>query len=248
MNVLLFLFFILCLLSFLILGKPAFYLITGIFMTLCLFLVAIYLISRNFAVLPIFLVVLLALTGIILFYTNGFNPKTKLAFFCSVITFTLMILLIPLLTKSIAIAGFTPEEIDELATMNFAVPISYQALTTVLIIMSMAGAVIDASMAVASSLYELRYQGQLLSATALFQSSMKVVKEILGSSIHTLFFAFVANNLALIFWFSDLHYSFETLINAKAFVAELVISILAGIMTVATLPFTAYFGAKFFTR
>lgn len=248
MNVLLFLFFIFCLLSFLILGKPAFYLITGIFMTLVLFLVAIYFISLDFPVLPIFLVILLALTGIILFYTNGYNKKTKLAFFCSIVTFILMTVFIFFLIKNIAIAGFTPEEIDELATMNFAVSLPYQSLTVLLIIMSMAGAVIDASMAVASSLYELRYQGQLILSKTLFQSSMKVVKEILGSSIHTLFFAFVANNLALIFWFSDLHYSFEILLNSKAFVAEFLTSILAGLMTVATLPFTAYIGAKYFTQ
>lgn len=248
MNVLIFLFFILCLLSFIILGKPAFYLITGIFMTLTLFLAAIYLISRNFAVVPVFLIVLLALTNIILFYTNGYNEKTKLAFFCAIITFLLMLLFIPFLTKIIAISGFTPEEIDELASLDFSVAVPFQALTTILIIMSMSGAVIDASMAVASALYELRYQGQVLKMKDLFSSSIKVVQEILGSSIHTLFFAFVANNLALIFWFSDLHYSFETLINAKAFVAEIVVSFLAGIMTVATLPFTAYIGSKYFIR
>ncbi|OJG39503.1 hypothetical protein RV01_GL001450 [Enterococcus dispar] len=49
-----FLFFILCLLSFIILGKPAFYFITGLFMTLVLFLAAIYFISHNFAVAPVF--------------------------------------------------------------------------------------------------------------------------------------------------------------------------------------------------
>lgn len=163
-------------------------------------------------------------------------------------TFLLMLFFVPFLTRIIAIAGFTPEEIDELATMNFSVDVPFQALTTILIILSMAGAVIDASMAVASGLYELRYKGQVLNTKDLFYSSMKVVQEILGSSIHTLFFAFVANNLALIFWFSDLHYSFETLINAKAFVAEIVVSFLAGIMTVATLPFTAYLGAKYFTH
>lgn len=248
MNVLIFLFFILCFLSFIILGKPAFYLITGLFMTLGLFLAAIYFISHNFAVAPVFLVVLLVLTSIILFYTNGYNEKTKLAFFCAIMTFLLMLFFVPFLTRMIAIAGFTPEEIDELATINFSVDVPFQALTTILIILSMAGAVIDASMAVASGLYELRYKGQVLNTKDLFYSSMKVVQEILGSSIHTLFFAFVANNLALIFWFSDLHYSFETLINAKAFVAEIVVSFLAGIMTVATLPFTAYLGAKYFTR
>lgn len=109
MNVLIFLFLILCIMSFIILGKSSFYLLIGLFMSFGIFLG--FSLSLRFGVplTPSLLISLFTLSGVILFFVNGYTTKTKSAFLCVIITFTLIILIIPTITKNLNIAVFSSE-------------------------------------------------------------------------------------------------------------------------------------------
>lgn len=248
MNVLIFLFLILCIMSFIILGKSSFYLLIGLFMSFGIFLG--FSLSLRFGVplTPSLLISLFTLSGVILFFVNGYTTKTKSAFLCVIITFTLIILIIPTITKNLNIAGFSSEEIEEISALNLTAKMPFEEIVSAVVIFSMSGAIIDASIAITSSMYELHNQIKFENRHKLIASGMKVATELLSSSIHTLFFAFIANNLALFFWFYDLNYPLSTVINSKVFITELTISLLAGASTVITLPLTACFSGYYFMR
>ena len=123
--------------------------------------------------------------------------------------------------------------------MDLSVSVPFSALNLSIILMSFSGAVIDSSIAVSSSTYEIYRRSEKLTFKELVQSSMTVVHEILSSTINTLLFAFMGSSLALIIWFQDLNYSFLEIINSKAFVGELLTSLLTGMAAVIILPLTS---------
>lgn len=105
---------------------------------------------------------------------------------------------------------------------------------------------IDSSIAVSSSTYEIYRRTGNRTFKELLHSSMTVVHEIFSSTINTLLFAFMGSSLALIIWIQDLNYSFLEIINSKAFVGELLISLLTGMAAVVILPIASFSPAIFF--
>ncbi|GCF94914.1 hypothetical protein NRIC_28050 [Enterococcus florum] len=239
MNALLILTMILIGLMVLIFRKNSLYMITGTFANFFLFVALLFLLSRGVSVYLATFSIFLAVTAVTLFYINDVNPKTKAAFLC-VVLFLILFTIVTMPTIQVfKVHGFALEELDELQMMDFSAAVPFSALNTAIILMSFSGAVIDSSMAVSSSTYEIFRRTEKISLEGLISSSMHVVHEILSSTINTLLFAFMGSSLALIIWIQDLNYSFLEVVNSKAFVGELLISILTGMAAVVILPITS---------
>lgn len=249
MSVLICLTLILMGLVLLIFKKSSIYMITGTFANFCLFILLLYLLSQGFPVYPVTLLIFLAVTIVTLFYINDVNQKTKAAFLCIMFFLVVFTAVTLPLIHVVKVQGFALEELDELQMMDLSVSVPFSALNLSIILMSFSGAVIDSSIAVSSSTYEIYRRSEKLTFKELVQSSMTVVHEILSSTINTLLFAFMGSSLALIIWFQDLNYSFLEIINSKAFVGELLISLLTGIAAVIILPIASLVsGYVFFNK
>ena len=226
MSVLICLTLILLALMVVLFKKNSIYMITGTFANFCLFILLLYLLSKGFPVYPITFLIFLGVTVVTLFYINDVNQKTKAAFLC-VLFFLIAFTLITLpLIQLVKVHGF--------------------ALNLSIILMSFSGAVIDSSIAVSSSTYEIYRRTGNRTFKELLHSSMTVVHEIFSSTINTLLFAFMGSSLALIIWIQDLNYSFLEIINSKAFVGELLISLLTGMAAVVILPIASFFSSYIF--
>ncbi|MGO2890970.1 YibE/F family protein [Enterococcus devriesei] len=246
MNVLIALTLLLVGLVVLIFKRSSIYMITGTFANFCLFLLLLFLLSRNVPVYPVTFLIFLGVTLVTLFYINDVNQKTKAAFLCVLFFLLVFTLVSQPFIQLLQVHGFALEELDELQMMDLSVDVPFSALNRSIILMSFSGAVIDSSMAVSSSTYEIFSQTADLTFKELWRSSMKVVQAILSSTINTLLFAFMGSSLALIIWIQDLNYSFLEVINSKAFVGELLISILTSSAAVIILPLTALAASYFF--
>lgn len=246
MNVLLILTVILIGLMILVFRKSSVYMITGTFINFFLFVLLLFLLSRGFSVYLVTFGIFMAVTAVTLFYINDVNAKTKAAFLCVLLFLAVFAVVMLPAIQVFKVHGFALEEIEELQMMDFSVAVPFSALNTSIILMSFSGAVIDSSMAVSSSTYEIYRRGDQRSFQALLQSSMTVVQEIFSSTINTLLFAFMGSSLALIIWIQDLNYSFLTIVNSKAFVGELLISVLTGVAAVVILPMTSAIASYLF--
>lgn len=245
MNVLLLLTLLLVGLVVLIFKSSSIYMITGTFANFFLFLLLLFLLSRNVPVYPVTFLIFLGVTLVTLFYINDVNQKTKVAFLCVLFFLLVFTLVSQPLIQVLQVHGFALEELDELQMLDLSVVVPFSALNRSIILMSFSGAVIDSSMAVSSATYEIFSQTTDLTFKELWRSSMKVVQAILSSTINTLLFAFLGSSLALIIWIQDLNYSFLEVINSKAFVGELLISILTSSAAVIILPLTAFVASYF---
>lgn len=245
MNVLLLLTLLLVGLVVLIFKSSSIYMITGTFANFFLFLLLLFLLSRNVPVYPVTFLIFLGVTLVTLFYINDVNQKTKVAFLCVLFFLLVFTLVSQPLIQVLQVHGFALEELDELQMLDLSVAVPFSALNRSIILMSFSGAVIDSSMAVSSATYEIFSQTTDLTFKELWHSSMKVVQAILSSTINTLLFAFLGSSLALIIWIQDLNYSFLEVINSKAFVGELLISILTSSAAVIILPLTAFVASYF---
>lgn len=248
MNILFILFIILTLLAFLVLGSSSVYLILSLFLNFVVFITFLSILQHGFFPKTSLFMLLILLSCIILFFANGYNDKTKIAFFCALFIFAILLLILPKIIQLLNITGFHAEEIEELMVLHLHTVLSFDEIITCVILLTMSGAILDASMAITSSMYEVVEHLPTKNQRELFLSGMNMATSLLGANIHTLFFAFIANNLALFFWFYDLKYSLIMIINSKIFVYELAVSLFSATTTALTLPLTAWISSYYFTR
>ncbi|GFK24322.1 YibE/F family protein [Tetragenococcus halophilus] len=240
MNVISSLLLVFILLVVLILGRSSFFVLSGLFMNILLFFLLIFCLHLGLSVYLAALAYILLNSLITLGYVNGWNEKTKVAFYSLILfSFIVSLIFIPFIQK-ISISGFSSQELEELAAFNLNVPVSFTQLSVSVILIGVSGALIDGSMSIASSTAEIFHQRyQKLDVKMLFKSSMSVVRSILNSTVNTLLFAFISTGLALIFWYQDLDIPWYEMMNSQAFVFEFAVVILSSISVAFILPFTS---------
>ncbi|HLQ39394.1 MAG TPA: YibE/F family protein, partial [Tetragenococcus sp.] len=193
MNVIAGLLIVFIFLAVIILGKSTLYALSGLFFNILLFFILVFGLDHK---IPVYLITLayIILNGLVtLVYVNGWTQKTQAAFF-SLLLFLLVltIIFIPLI-QSLSISGFSSYELEELSAMDLDVPISFSQLSVSVILIGVTGALVDGSMSIASATSEIfqNRQGKI-AFKELLGSSMKVVRNILNSTVNTLLFAFIS--------------------------------------------------------
>nr|HPJ48783.1 YibE/F family protein [Synergistales bacterium] len=111
------------------------------------------------------------------------------------------------------------------------------------IIIGASGAVLDVAVSVTSAMAEMKDHDPGIEARVLFQSGINVGKEVLGSMVNTLVFAYFGNSLVLSLLILEAEPIPIAMLNDSV-IAEEVIRALAGTAgLLLTIPLTALFGA-----
>ena len=105
MNVLFVLSLLFLLLTFAVFRIEGLFQVTGLFMNVAVFLALLVLIDRGAPIIPAACVAFLAVAAITLFFVNGVNQKTKIAFVCVLVFLGLFLLLFPLVLLLFAFMG-----------------------------------------------------------------------------------------------------------------------------------------------
>lgn len=183
----------------------------------------------------------LVICYITLFYQNGKNSKT-IASLCAVI---LVLFLLFTVTYFIGyrshIGGFN--EIiryeDEITGYSHDININMSKVAVSMIIIGLIGAATDASIAVASAVYEVFKNNRSLDLAGLFKSGINIGGDILGTAINTLYFACLGESLSLFILLKNYHYSVLEVINSKAFFQEFVEVTFSCISCILVIPLTS---------
>ncbi|UNB48485.1 YibE/F family protein [Staphylococcus coagulans] len=203
-----------------------------------LFIAILFIVFRA----PIYLVTFvfcIIIAVINLFLLNKFNIKTLAAFISSIVTTLLMIAAIYLSVHWGHLQGFTQEEQDETYVFSLNIGIDMEQFMIFTVILAVIAAVIDLAITISSPVFELHEANPSLTRRELFQSGMRVGREILATSANTIYLALLGGSMTIVFWFFNLHYSFGHLINAKLFAQELVTIVLGGIAIAVCIPITS---------
>lgn len=125
-------------------------------------------------------------------------------------------------------------------TRNIGIPMIYLQISVMFI--GLVGILVDTSVAITSSIYEIYENNNDLTTEELIYSSLTVGKSILATSIHTIFYIYIAEYLTLLIqYFTD--YSLVYIINSLSFSKELIAISISGIGCALIVPVTAILGS-----
>ncbi|BCU53260.1 putative membrane protein [Staphylococcus auricularis] len=226
----------------------------GLVSFLTLFLNFIILLISIIAIMfgaPIYLVTLIfsiAISACNLFVLNSYNTKTLAAFICTLITSVILITGIYLSISIGNLQGFTTEQQDETYVYSMNIGIDMVKFMVFSIVLAVIAAVIDLAITISSPMYELYETKPELTRRELFDSGMRVGREILATSANTIYLAYLGGQLTIFIWFFKLNYSFGQIINSKLFAQEFVSILLGGIAVAISIPITALITAWLIKR
>ncbi len=214
------------------------------FLSLCLnfilLIIIFYLIALGFNPIIVSIIGCLIISYIVLYLVNGDNIKTRSSMKSIIIVLLILITLIFSITNVSRIAGFGYESYEEINMFSYNVNLDFTNISIALILIGLIGATIDSSIAISSALYEVHNNNKQLNQKDLYASGIKIGKDILGTTINTLFFAFLGEFTTLLIWFKGCNYSIIDIINAKTFCAEFIKIIFSCMGCILIIPLTSY--------
>lgn len=185
-----------------------------------------------------------------LIYQNGVNEKTISALI-SVISVAVVLIFISKYIGHLGnMGGYNEFEMYEDTLMNLSVniKISLPDVAVAMLVLGVTGALIDISVAVTSSIYEVWVNNKDVDEKELLKTGMYLGRSILGSNINTMWFACIGEFLLMFIMFRRYEYSFMTLINSKAFFQNLATIMLSATGCAIVVPVSAVVFVKLVKR
>lgn len=184
------------------------------------------------------LIICILISYISLFFINGNNIKTKSAFISVLITLSIMFILIWTLGNFANIHGFTYDSADAIGIYYIDVDYDMKGVIIGVILICVIGTVIDTAISISTSLNEVYLNNKKITFKELYKSGMNIGRDILSTTINTLFFAFLSGLIAFLFWYYN--QSFQFIINYKIVVRDLCELLFAFIGSIIIIPVTSY--------
>ena len=221
-----------------------------ILMNMIILLGVLYAIALGLPPLPAGMVAGILLTVLILFYQNGNNLKTQVAFVAIAVILVVLFVIGAALCMAGHAGGYSEVKINlgEGLFLDGNVNLSMLQVEITVILLSLLGAIKDTAVAVTSAVYEVHRNNPHLPASELFVSGIKIGREILATTINTLFFACVGESLLLFHIICYWGYSFSFILNSKALYQVLLYSGIAGLGCIAIIPLSALLMAEVLKR
>ncbi len=178
---------------------------------------------------------------ITLFYQNGKNSKTIASFF----SVAIVLILLFAVTYTVGyeahirgISGILQRESDVFG-LSPDINIDMSKIAISMIITGLIGAATDTAIATSSAIYEVFKNNRGLSKKELFRSGMSIGGDILGTTVNTLYFAFIGESMMLFLLFRHYNYSFAQVINSKEFFQEFLSILFSCISCIMVIPIAA---------
>jgi uncharacterized membrane protein len=170
---------------------------------------------------------------------SGFNTKSL----CSVIGCLSGVacagLTVLVMDKFLNMTGLLEEESIYLYQLYPDNPINLKAIIFAMITIGALGAVMDVSMSISSSLFELKTKSPSIQPKELMKSGFTIGRDMMGTMANTLVLAYIGSSLTCVLLLVSYNANIEQVINKEVIVAE-VLQALAGSMgMLLTLPLTS---------
>lgn len=121
--------------------------------------------------------------------------------------------------------------------------IGIQDLFFAVVIIATTGAMIDSSISIASSAFELNAQSKKMSWRKLYQSSMQIARSVLGANVNTLILAFAGTSLVTLLLIVLFGFPTLRIINLELVAIEIILGASATIGMLVGIPATAFFAS-----
>ena len=202
-----------------------------------LLVAAIFLMYRGLAPIVVTSVTCLAISAVTMFYQNEGDTKSCIAFASVAVVILVLIPLVFWFADAANAEGFNNAQYEITDTNGYTrnVGIDMVQLQISVMLIALIGTVIDIAIAITSSICEIRESVGKLSFGQLVETGVTTSRAILNTSIHTIFYIYIAEYLTLMMQYVD-EYSFSQLINSQSFGAEFISVSISGIGCCLVVP------------
>lgn len=198
-----------------------------------------YLMAMGFNSIIVSLISCIIFSYIILFLINDKNIKTITSFKSILVVLATMLLFIVIFTHISRIYGFGVESFEEINMFSYSINYSMKNVYVSLVLISLIGSMVDTSISISSSLYEVHLNNPELSKKELYKSGISIGKSILCTTTNTLLFAYLSEFITLIIYFYGLGNSFSYVVNSLVFSSEFIKIIFVNIGSIIVIPLTS---------
>lgn len=193
------------------------------------------LINGMSAILAAIIVVMLS-TIYTMVVLNGFCRKSMISAMCCTLCTALAGLLAYIVGKAGGISTLNTPEAEELLFITEQSTFRIDNLLTAGILIAAMGAVMDTSMSLVSSLYEIKEQQPKITKQQLFTCGMNIGKDIMGTMTNTLVLAFVGASLNSVLVYYMYCMPYISLINTDFIVVEVVKGLIGSMAVILSIP------------
>lgn len=227
-------------------GKTGAKSLAGLLVTLAsLFFILLPALMKGAPTLPTVFAVCAYIAVVSLAILGGVRKKTVCAML-GTISGTALSMIFGLLAQSLArIDGLRVPDVEPLLQLRqTGVPIGLTGLLVGGIVISALGAVMDVTMGISSSLFEVSAANPKLGQKELFRSGMNVGRDMVGTMTNTLILAFLGSSFVLILYLYSIGLSTHQLISSAYLSIEVISGISSSIGVILSIPITAFITAK----
>ena len=119
---------------------------------------------------------------------------------------------------------------------NMNLDISMPKVATAVIVLSTLGAVIDMALTVTTSVYEVKCHKPDIKMNKLVQSGMKIGKDVIGTTVNTLLFAYLGESMILFAYLRMQKQSLGILLNSRLLFQNCIFMIFGALSCVLVIP------------
>lgn len=185
------------------------------------------------------------MTAISLFYQSENKQKNRIAAMSVLLMMVLLAGFSYLIIYLANLQGFPTGQVSIRPANGYKaeVGVNFFALQMGVVLIMLEGAMVDTAISVVSSMEEVTKHAEL-SARDLFNSGMAVGRGILSSTINTLFFIFLGQNLVFFIFFRN-EFTVESMLNSKILAQELISMLISAIGCVSIIPVAAFLSSRY---
>ncbi|WP_202710365.1 YibE/F family protein [Sporosalibacterium faouarense] len=204
------------------------------------FLIPYILKGYNAVVLSIICAILISVVSFILI--SGFTKKSLIAILGTIGGTVTAGILSHIYINSTKITGLASEDVMFIVS-NLGIKLDYRGLYMGAIIIGTIGVVMDVSMSITSSIFEIKSQSPNIKFGGLLQSGLKIGKDVMSTMVNTLVLAYVGSFMPLLIIYLSSNSSFLYSINTELMAVEIIRSLCGSIGLIFTIPLTCFIAA-----
>lgn len=157
-------------------------------------------------------------------------------------------ILVLVLNYSLHLTGLTDEDSIYLMYMNPDNPVDLKAVVFGAILIGAIGAIMDVTISIGSSLYEVMHKAPHITRKELIRSGFTIGRDTLGTMSNTLILAYIGSSLPAVLLLCGYNRSLLYLLNREMIVIEILQALIGSAGMLFALPFTTLMCALLFVR
>lgn len=220
--------------------KSAIALFVSIYIIL-FFDVALLMNGYNNILVTIITVILCAVYSLVVLY--GYSKMTLVNMISIGTSFLIAAIMVKIIGKVLYVSGHNMENVETLILIGKTWGLRIENLLFSAVSIASLGASMDVSVSISSSLKEIKSLNTDLDSRKLFRSGMNIGKDIIGTMVNTLVFAFIGSSLVTIMVLISHGVSFNQLVNSDFFSVEITKGLIGTVVVIIMVPVTSLFSS-----